>query len=120
MGNYRNLAPFIAILCFCMTLVLIGGAAFPGDDAYINLHNAQVLRRGFDGAYGGVPALVGATNGVHLVLLLLFEAISYNDAMALFLLGMVIAVVYVLGLFDAAVKLVAQGSRHSFRWAALL
>ncbi|WP_156944553.1 hypothetical protein [Bradyrhizobium sp. Ec3.3] len=109
MRSYRILAPVIAILCFCVTLVLIGGAAFPGDDAYINLHNAQVLRQGFDSAYAGVPALVGATSGVHLAFLLLFEAISYSDAMALFLLGMVIAAVYALGLFDAAVNVGCSG-----------
>ncbi len=41
---------------------------FPLDDAYITLHNAQVLRSGHDPNYLGIPALVGATSGVHLVL----------------------------------------------------
>lgn len=41
---------------------------FPLDDAYITLHNAQVLRSGHDPNYLGIPALVGATSGVHLAL----------------------------------------------------
>src|SRR5690349_19048294 len=42
--------------------------AFPLDDAYITLHNAQVLWSGSDRNYPGVPALMGATSPVHLAL----------------------------------------------------
>lgn len=41
--------------------------AFPLDDAYITLHNAQVLLSGSDPNYH-VPALIGATSPVHLAL----------------------------------------------------
>ncbi len=51
-------------LCVAMTLAAFalawytdGGSAFPSDDAFINLHNARVLRLGHDENYLGVPAL---------------------------------------------------------------
>lgn len=48
---------------------LRGGApVFPVDDAYITLHNAQVLHWGRDPNYAGTPALAGATSPVHLAL----------------------------------------------------
>ncbi len=41
---------------------------FPVDDAYITLHNAQVLHWGYDPNYVGTPALAGATSPFHLAL----------------------------------------------------
>lgn len=41
---------------------------FPVDDAYITLHNAEVLHWGHDPNYAGTPALAGATSPFHLAL----------------------------------------------------
>lgn len=41
---------------------------FPLDDAYLILHNAQVLHQGHDINYPGVSALVGATSAIYLAL----------------------------------------------------
>ena len=46
--------------------------AFPFDDTYIVLHNAQVLHQGYDSNYPGVPALAGATSIIHTLLVSLF------------------------------------------------
>lgn len=46
-----------------------GGPAFAFDDAYIVLHNAEVLLSGGrDPNFAGTPALVGSTSPVHLAL----------------------------------------------------
>lgn len=89
----------VTFAMFAIAYHLIGGPLFTNDDAFINLHNAQVLWLGHDDAYRGVPALVGATSGVHLALLMAFESVIPNDAIALFVLGAVVAAVYVIGLF---------------------
>jgi hypothetical protein len=47
---------------------------FPVDDAYITLHNAQVLWWGDDPNFAGTPALAGATSAVHLGLVWLLMA----------------------------------------------
>ena len=97
-------------LCATVTLVLFaigyaaGGTTFPTDDAFINLHNARVLRLGHDDTYAGVPALVGATSGVHLALLAGIERIIQPDAAALFVLGALTGVLYVLGVFGIAIN----------------
>jgi hypothetical protein len=90
----------IAIIVFALVYYVDGGAAFPTDDAFINLHNAQVLRLGHDENYVGVPALVGATSGLHLALLFALERLVHPDAAALFVLGAFAAVTYVLGVFQ--------------------
>jgi hypothetical protein len=88
-----------ALVAFAVAHRVIGGPLFPNDDAFINLHNAQVLWLGHDDAYRDVPALVGATSGAHLALLMLFETFIPADATALFVLGAVVAAFYVVGLF---------------------
>jgi hypothetical protein len=109
--RWRLAAPRYTAAAFCALATiavvaadyhLLGGALFPNDDAYIALHNAQVLWTGHDAAYRGVPALVGATSGAHLALLLLFEIFIRPDTAALFVLGGAIATVYSLGLFALA------------------
>lgn len=101
-------APFacalITIAIFTTFYYVNGGALFPTDDAFINLHNAQVLRIGHDDKYDGVPALVGATSGVHLALLLAFEQLARTDTAALFALSEVAGAAYVLGLFYMCVN----------------
>ncbi len=89
----------VTIAIFAIVYSLNGGAAFPTDDAFINLHNTQVLRLGRDGKYDGVPALVGATSGVHLALLLALEPLVYPDTVALYVLSSLSGVAYVLGVF---------------------
>lgn len=49
--------------------------AFPCDDAYITLHNAEVLLAGGDAAYPGVSPLTGATSLPHLALVTALRAI---------------------------------------------
>ncbi|MBI1251776.1 MAG: hypothetical protein GC189_09920 [Alphaproteobacteria bacterium] len=43
-----------------------GRAAFPHDDAFITMHNAEALLRGEDRAFPGVSPLIGATSLAHL------------------------------------------------------
>ena len=70
--NQQRLTMLLMILgvgiAYALRLALRFPPVFPLDDAYITLHNAQVLRSGNDPNYLGIPALVGATSGVHLVL----------------------------------------------------
>ena len=50
-----------------------GEPVFPVDDAYISLHNAEVLISGSpDPQFVGTPALVGSTSIAHVVLVALF------------------------------------------------
>jgi len=94
----------VTLATFVVVYYAIGGAVFPTDDAFINLHNAQVLRDGYDASYAGVPALVGATSGVHLALLLAIEQFIWPDTVALFMLSALIAVTYVLGMFGVCIN----------------
>ena len=55
------------------------GTTLPVDDAYITLHNAEVLRRGIDPQFG-VAAMVGATSSVHTVLVALLGAVVHGEA----------------------------------------
>ncbi|KYG98521.1 hypothetical protein [Bradyrhizobium sp. DOA1] len=87
----------VTIAIFTIVHSVNGGAAFPTDDAFINLHNAQVLRLGRDERYEGVPALVGATSGVHLAMLLALEQLVHPDTAALYVLSSLSGVAYVLG-----------------------
>lgn len=86
-------------LIFVLDYLLGGGAKFPNDDAYIALHNAQVLWAGRDSAYLGTPALVGATSGAQLALLMLFESFIPSAPVALPALCGVAAFIYVLGVY---------------------
>jgi hypothetical protein len=81
-----------------------GGAAFPTDDAFINLHNAQVLRLGHDDSYPGVPALIGATSGAHLALLFAVEQFIRSGTTALFVLSCLIGLAYVAGVFCVGIN----------------
>ena len=98
------LCALVTIIVFALVYELNGGAAFPTDDAFINLHNAQVLRLGHDESYLGVPALVGATSGLHLALLFALERWVHPDTAALFVLGASAAIAYVLGVFFVCVN----------------
>ncbi|MEY4514840.1 MAG: hypothetical protein RLZZ450_6962 [Pseudomonadota bacterium] len=51
----------------------VGDPIFPVDDAYISLHNAEVLFAGDDTHFVGTPALVGSTSALHVVLSAVFQ-----------------------------------------------
>ena len=67
---------------------------YPIDDAYITLHNAQVLWSGVDPNYN-VPALVGATSLVHLFLVAMFLPLYGGLAPAI--VGFLGGVTYLIG-----------------------
>ena len=70
---------------------------FPMDDAYITLHNAQVLHWGHDPNYLGTPALAGATSAVHLALVALLM-FALSPPVALWAALWLAALAYTLGL----------------------
>lgn len=51
----------------------VGEPIFPVDDAYISLHNAEVLLTGDDTHFVDTPALVGSTSALHVVLSAVFQ-----------------------------------------------
>lgn len=61
-------AALVVLAAMLFHLVTERTPVFPVDDAYITLHNAQVLHLGHDPNYAGVPALAGATSPFHLAL----------------------------------------------------
>lgn len=88
------------------------GTTLPVDDAYITLHNAEVLRRGIDPQFA-VAAMVGATSAAHTVLLAIIGAVVHGEA-AGWLGAWVGIAVYVTGV-------TALGVRHRIsRWDTLL
>jgi hypothetical protein len=89
----------VVALIFVLDCLLSSGAKFPNDDAYIALHNAQVLWAGRDSVYQGTPALFGATSGAQLALLMLFESFIPSAPVALLALCGVMTFVYVLGVY---------------------
>lgn len=72
----------LVLLACLLHRACLGPPVFPMDDAYITLHNAQVLHWGHDPNYPGTPALAGATSAVHLALVaLLMFALSPPNAL---------------------------------------
>ena len=70
-GADRALCAAVILLAASLHRALLGSPVFPVNDAYITLHNAQVLHWGHDPNYPGTPALAGATSAVHLALVVL-------------------------------------------------
>lgn len=62
-----------AVLAWLYTRSVGGDPIFPVDDAYISLHNAEVLLTGDDTQFVGTPALVGSTSALHVVLSAVFQ-----------------------------------------------
>lgn len=91
----------------CLGLALLwwvrGGWVFPLDDAYITLHNARVLIEGHDPNYG-VPALVGASSLIHLVLVTASHLVLPGEA-ASYLVAGVGPVLFLAGLLTLAQRL---------------
>lgn len=71
--RYTALAlTLVAVLLVVAYAREVGGPIFPVDDAYISLHNAEVLiSRGSDPQFVGTPAIVGSTSAVHVALIAL-------------------------------------------------
>ncbi|MGH6627706.1 MAG: hypothetical protein ACRECD_14405 [Burkholderiaceae bacterium] len=66
----------VVLLAACLIVAFRAPIAFPLDDAYITIHNAIVLLSGADPNYEGVPALIGATSSVHLLLVAVMAQIT--------------------------------------------
>ena len=88
------------------------GTVLPVDDAYITLHNADVLRAGVDPILG-VPALVGATSVAHTVLVAMVGAFVRGEPGAWFTAWIGVAA-YVTGVLAIAVR------QRLARWEAAL
>lgn len=84
-----------ATVAFVM-LMLASPIAFPLDDAYITIHNAQALLAGADRNYH-TPALAGATSLVHLLLVAISIGLS-APLTGSFLVSGVAILLYALGL----------------------
>lgn len=90
---------------------------FPMDDAYIVIHNAQVLLSGNDPNYAGASPLSGATSVVHLALVTeLMRFLSPLSALSASLWGA--ALLYALGLVRLA-RVNGAGRTISFLVAVL-
>lgn len=90
----------IVFLCwlYCTNLHPI---FFPLDDPFITLHNAQVLHKGYDQNYLGVPALAGTTSLVHLVMVW-FLLFFLSPMVALLVIQWLAIFVYCFGLLRLA------------------
>ncbi len=95
-GFYLGLTALIIAGCAWLGLAQ-HPIAFPFDDSYITLHNAQVLLSGTDRNYPGIPALMGATSPVHLVLVAALM-LAFDPLVASFVAGSAALLLYGLGL----------------------
>lgn len=68
---YLFISAILILLAFLQAR-LFPQITFPLDDAYITLHNVQVLHQGYDLNYPGVSPLQGSTSIIHLFLVSLF------------------------------------------------
>ncbi len=91
----------LVLLAGLLHRALLGPPVFPVDDAYITLHNAQVLHWGHDPNYPGTPALAGATSPVHLALVALLM-FALPPATALWAALWLATLAYALGLVQLA------------------
>ncbi len=69
----RGISPYAVVavigLLGCVAhAVWMRAPVFPIDDAYITIHNAQVLHGMPDRNFPGIPALMGSTSAIHTVL----------------------------------------------------
>jgi hypothetical protein len=95
----------IVALAVVATFLLYSGLYpqpfFPFDDAYLTLHNAQILRFGSDPNYVGTPALVGATSVVHTLIVAALMAF-FSPTWALMLAQWIGILMYAWGVVDLA------------------
>jgi hypothetical protein len=91
-----------AVVALAVTHAAVYGTPiFPVDDAYITLHNAVALKTGSDPNYNDIPALVGSTSAIHVVLV---AALLYvlKPVWALWVSCWIGAALYALGLLRVA------------------
>jgi hypothetical protein len=91
------LALSTVIVSVCIWLGTRAPITFPLDDAYITMHNAQVVISDEDRNYPGVPALVGATSSIHLAIVTGLMLVLPPEA-ASFTVNALAALLYALGL----------------------
>lgn len=100
-------ASAIIAALICAWIGLRAPIAFPLDDPYITLHNAEILRSGVDINYPGTPALMGATSLVHLAIITALTYIVLPET-ALFLAASGAVLLYVVGLVRLSLDLGAS------------
>lgn len=99
----------LAVLAFAIWYTRsIGDPIFPVDDAYISLHNGEVLFVGKDARFVGTPALVGSTSAIHVALSGLFQVVLPGEwahwvVMLLGMLAFVLALVRLAFVLQASV-----------------
>ena len=91
----------LVLLAALLHRALLGPPVFPVDDAYITLHNAQVLHWGHDPNFAGTPALAGTTSAVHLALVALLM-FALSPPVALWAALWMATLAYALGLVRLA------------------
>lgn len=105
-GRYRFYFASMILLVAIVIVVRPTPLAFPLDDAYITIHNAQALLSGTDRNYGVSP-LVGATSEIHLLLVTAMMSLTQPLA-ASFLVDIAAALLYAIGLARIAFQLGAS------------
>ena len=118
-GRNRLLYPLVVLVVLVAWLVhslVLGSPWFGCDDAYIVIHNAQVLHWGHDPNYPGTPALAGTTSPVHLAIVsvLLFVL---PPPWALDAAGWLAAIAYALGILHSHAS---RGLLRPLAWRWLL
>lgn len=98
--TYLIAAGLVAVLAIVHRAGL-GAPVFPVDDAYITLHNAEVLLSGHDPSFPGASALTGATSSIHLLLAALCS-IPFGARNGLYLAMWIGVLVYATGLVRLA------------------
>ena len=95
------LVVLVVLVAWLVHSLVLGSPWFGCDDAYIVIHNAQVLHWGHDPNYPGTPALAGTTSPVHLAIVsvLLFVL---PPPWALDAAGWLAAIAYALGILRLA------------------
>lgn len=99
----RTFAAAVAIVLLLAIVhrATLGAPVFPVDDAYITMHNAQVLLWGHDPNFPGTSALTGATSLAHLALTALCS-IPFGVRNGLYLAAWLSALLYATGLVRLA------------------
>ncbi len=98
--TYVLAGALVAVLAIAHRVGL-GAPVFPVDDAYITLHNAQVLLSGHDPSFPGASALTGATSSVHLALVALCS-VPFGARSGLYLAMWLGVLVYATGIVRLA------------------
>lgn len=93
---YGGVTLLVLVAALVATPLLGWPPAYPMDDAYITLHNAQVLHDGADENFVGTPAVAGATSLVHLALVA--SLLPLLGAASSYVVAWIGALLYALGI----------------------